>query len=65
LAVFDPELPIVLKTDVFDYAIEACIMQSKKEEKFHSFAFYFRKMSPAELNYNIYNKELLTIVAAF
>jgi hypothetical protein len=65
LTVFNPELPIVLKTDVSDYAIEACIMQLKKERKFHLFAFYFRKILPAELNYDIYDKELLTIVAAF
>jgi hypothetical protein len=28
-------------------------------------AFYFRKISPAEANYDIHNKELLAIVAAF
>jgi hypothetical protein len=38
---------------------------NQKKRKFHLFAFYFRKMSPAELNYNIYNKEFLAIVAAF
>ena len=27
--------------------------------------FMLRKMSPAELNYDIYNKELLTIVVTF
>jgi hypothetical protein len=40
-------------------------MQPKKEKKFHSFAFYFKKMLLAELNYDIYNKELLAIVAVF
>jgi RNase H-like domain found in reverse transcriptase len=28
-------------------------------------AFYFRKISLAEANYDIYDKELLAIVAAF
>jgi RNase H-like domain found in reverse transcriptase len=65
LAVFDPELPIVLETDVSDYAIGACIMQPGKEGKLYLFAFYSRKMSPAELNYDIHDKELLAIVAAF
>jgi hypothetical protein len=51
--------------DAFDYAIGACIIQLKKGEKLHPFAFYFRKMLPAELNYDIHNKELLAIVAAF
>jgi hypothetical protein len=40
-------------------------MQPKKKKKLYLFAFYFRKMSPAELNYDIYDKKLLTIVAAF
>jgi hypothetical protein len=65
LAVFDPELLIIIKTDASDYAIGACIMQLKKERKFYPFAFYSRKMLSAELNYDIHDKELLTIVAAF
>jgi hypothetical protein len=65
LAVFDPELPIILKTDAFDYAIGACIMQPGKERKLYPFAFYFRKILLAEVNYDIYDKELLAIVTAF
>jgi hypothetical protein len=65
LAVFDPELPIIMKTDVSDYAIGAYIMQSEKEKKLYPFAFYSKKISPAELNYDIHDKELLVIVAAF
>jgi hypothetical protein len=37
----------------------------KKKEKFHSFAFYLRKMLLAELNYDIYDKKFLAIVTAF
>jgi hypothetical protein len=40
-------------------------MSLGKEKKLHPFAFYFRKMLLAELNYDIYDKELLAIVAAF
>jgi hypothetical protein len=40
-------------------------MQLKKEKKFHPFAFYFRKILLAEVNYDIYDKELLAIVTAF
>jgi hypothetical protein len=40
-------------------------MQLKKKGKFYPFAFYFKKILPAELNYDIYDKKLLTIVAAF
>jgi len=55
----------MLETDVSDYAIGACIMQLKVKGKFHPFVFYSRKMLLAELNYNIYDKELLAIIAAF
>jgi hypothetical protein len=40
-------------------------MQSEKEKKLHPFAFYFKKMLSAELNYDIHNKKLLAIVTAF
>jgi hypothetical protein len=40
-------------------------MQLKKEKKLHPFAFYSKKILPAELNYDIHDKELLTIVTAF
>jgi hypothetical protein len=39
------------------------VIREKKEISF--FVFYFRKMLPAELNYDIYDKEFLTIVTAF
>jgi hypothetical protein len=65
LAVFNPKLPIVLKINISDYAIGACIMQLKKKKKLYPFAFYSRKILLAELNYDIYDKELLAIVAAF
>jgi RNase H-like domain found in reverse transcriptase len=45
--------------------IEACLSQIGDDEKLHSIAFYFRKLSLVELNYNIYDKKLLVIVAAF
>jgi hypothetical protein len=40
-------------------------MQLEKKKKLYSFAFYFRKISLVKLNYDIYDKELLIIVAAF
>lgn len=65
LAIFDPEQPIIVETDASDYAIGACISQMGKDGRLHPIAFYSRKMSPAEANYDIHDKELLAIVAAF
>jgi hypothetical protein len=64
LAIFDPEEYIVLKTDISDYTIGACISQLGKDKKLHPIAFYSRKIIPAETNYDIYDKELLTIMTA-
>ena len=65
LAIFDPEQLIVIKTDASDYAIETCFMQIGKDGKLHPVAFYSKKMSPAEMNYHIHDKGLLTVVTAF
>ena len=62
LAIFDPEKHIVLETDVSDYAIGACISQFDKDKKFYFIAFHLRKMILAEINYDIYDKELLAVV---
>ena len=48
-----------------DEAIEACISQSDDKKCLHLIAFYNRKLTDAELNYEIHNKKLLTIVNSF
>ncbi|KAG5716608.1 hypothetical protein E4T56_gene16277 [Termitomyces sp. T112] len=63
---FNPSLPIVLECDASDYAIAGILSQSNSEGKdLCPVAFYTRSMIPAELNYDIYDKELLAIVEAF
>ncbi|MGB2685899.1 MAG: pol polyprotein, partial [Olleya sp.] len=65
LAMFDPEQKIVLETDASDYAIGACLSQPGVDGKLRPVAYYSRKLSPAELSYDVYNKEMLAIVVAF
>ncbi|KAG5727488.1 hypothetical protein E4T56_gene12005 [Termitomyces sp. T112] len=63
---FDPSLLIVLKCDASDYAIAGILSQSDSGGKdLRPVAFYTQSMIPAELNYDINNKELLAIVKAF
>ena len=50
--------------DALDFAIEAYLIQ-KHNRKIYVIAYYSKKISPAELNYDIYNKKLLAIVLAF
>jgi len=55
--------PFVLETDAFNFAIGAMFSQLGKNNLLH--IVYSCKFFPIEINYNIHNKELLTIVDAF
>lgn len=62
---FDPTLPTVLETDASDYVVAAVLSQHQADGELHPVAFMSRKMTPPECNYDIYDKELLAVVAAF
>jgi hypothetical protein len=66
LRYFDPSLPITIETDASDFAMGAVLQQPSAldDKKLHPVAFWSRKFSPAEFNYEIYDKELLAIKAA-
>jgi hypothetical protein len=57
--------PYVVETDGSDFALGAVLSQIQEDGKLHPIAFYSRKFTAAEINYEIYDKELLAIVAAF
>ena len=63
LKIYTPSLPTVVKTDISDFALGVYLVQ-KHPDGWHPVIYYSRKMTPPELNYDIYNKELLDIVAA-
>jgi len=65
LKYFNPELPIIVETDASDFAIGAVLSQKDNTGILHPIAYFSRKFIPAELNYEIYDKELLGIVEAF
>jgi hypothetical protein len=60
---YNPILPIIVETDVSDFAIG--VVLSPKEDSVQPVAFYSKKMNATELNYDIHNKEMLAIVSAF
>ena len=62
LATYDPDLKIVMETNASDFALGACLSQ-KHDGKLQPIAYHSQTFSPAELNYNIHDKELLAIVA--
>jgi RNase H-like domain found in reverse transcriptase/Reverse transcriptase (RNA-dependent DNA polymerase)/Integrase zinc binding domain/Chromo (CHRromatin Organisation MOdifier) domain/Retrotransposon gag protein/Zinc knuckle/Retroviral aspartyl protease len=65
LAMYDPEKEITLETDASDYAIGAVLSQPDQNGKLHPVMFHSRKFLPAEINYDVHDKELLAIVDAF
>ncbi len=62
MAIFNPKLLIELAIDALDYAIGIEVGQIEKDRKYRPISFFLKKFLGTELNYEIYNKELLTIV---
>ena len=62
LKIYTLSLLIVVETDVLDFALGVYLVQ-KYPDEWHPVVYYSCKMTPLKLNYNIYNKELLGIVA--
>ena len=54
-----------MKADALDQAQESVLSQLDKLENLHSVIFHSQKFTESELNYKIYNKELLAIVKVF
>lgn len=62
---FDPYRPSTLVTDASDFAMAGIHLQPDDSGALHPVAFYSRKWAPAEINYDVHDKELLAIVKTF
>jgi len=58
-------LPIRVKTDILDFVLGVYLLQKHIDRVWHLVVYYSRKLILLELNYDIYNKELLNIITAF
>jgi len=65
LSHFDVARPVIIETDASDFAIGAVLSQRDEENQLHPVVFHSRKLQPAEINYEIHDKELLAIVDTF
>jgi hypothetical protein len=65
LAHFDHSKESFVEVDSSDYVQGGVLSQKGDDGLLHLVAFFSRKLSPAECNYEIYDKELLAIVEAF
>jgi hypothetical protein len=60
---YDLTLPIIVDTAASDFALGAVL--SQKEDRGQPVAFYSRKITATELNYDIHNKKMLAIISSF
>jgi hypothetical protein len=62
---YRPERQCIVETDGDDFAIGALKSEKCSDDKVHPIAYHLRKFSPAEISYEIDNKELLAVVDSF
>ena len=62
---FDLNCQVILETDASDLVISEILSQYDNKGVLHPVTFYNKSMKPAECNYYIYDKELLTIICCF
>jgi hypothetical protein len=60
----DYRKPFTVYTDASNYATSAILEQDDALGQSHPVTFYSKSLQPAERNYEIHNKELLTIIHA-
>jgi len=62
----DPDKEFTVETDASDFAVGCILSQiSDKDNELYPVAFHSRSLSSSEINYTIYDKELLAIITAF
>ena len=54
-----------METDALNYTLAAILSIVNKDNEVHPVVFYFYTLTVAELNYNIYDKELVAIFKTF
>ena len=62
LAYWSPDRRTVLEADCSGYALGGCMLQEDDDGMLKPVAYYSRKLTGAEANHPIYDKELLAIV---
>ncbi|PIL31772.1 hypothetical protein GSI_06476 [Ganoderma sinense ZZ0214-1] len=64
LSMYNPDCKTRIEVDASRYATSAVLSQEGEDGKWHPVAFHSESMSNAECNYEIYDKEMLTIICA-
>ena len=59
---YNPKLECILETDASDGVVTAVLLQLYPDSEWYPIGYFLKIIAPAELNYPIYNKKILTIV---
>jgi RNase H-like domain found in reverse transcriptase len=59
---FNPEKEAIIEYNISDKVVDRTLSQKDEKRKLYLVVYYLRKFIAIELNYYIYNKELLVIV---
>jgi hypothetical protein len=62
---FDLKKQIYIKSDSFDFVFAKILSQMRENDELHSVTFFSKNLASIECNYEIYDKELLTIIRCF
>ena len=62
---FDPDKQIVVESDASDYVTEGVLSQFDSINTLQPVAYFSKKHTPVECNYEIYDKELMSIIRCF
>ena len=65
LAHFHPKQPLMLETDALNSIIANIFSQKQPDGNWHPIAYYLKTIADTELNYPIYDKEILAIIFSF
>ena len=60
----DPAAPFAVATDASKYASGAILLQTDSNGEWHPCSYLSQSFSPAERNYDIYDRELLAVIRA-
>lgn len=62
---YNPKARSQIETDASDGVIAAVLSQLGNDNQWHPVSYFSKTMAPAELNYEIHDKEMLAIVRSF
>jgi hypothetical protein len=65
LAHFDLDQDVIIEMDASDYVSTGVLSQYDDDNVLYTVAYFSKKHSPTEYNYEIYDEELMAIVQAF